>query len=142
MGTRFLISALMDMFGGPFLLTFTAIFLLFLLRVLVRNEKVVIAIPLILAAGISLTTTPALLPLAIVFTALLTFVLMRFGLVAFLVLLFINTLFGAAPATLDASAWYFGYGFAILGIFAALVLYAFRYSLGGRPLIATSRLDD
>jgi serine/threonine protein kinase len=142
LGTRFLISALMDMFGGPFLATFTAIFLFFLLRVLVRNEKVVIAVPLILAAGISLAKGPASLPLAIVQTALIIFVLMRFGLVAFLASLFISNLFGSVPATCDTSAWYFPYGFATLAIFAAIVLSAFRYSLGGRPLLAASHLDD
>jgi hypothetical protein len=40
------------------------------------------------------------------------------------------------------SAWYSSYGFAALAIFAAIVLYAFRTSLGGRPLLAPSRLDD
>jgi len=46
------------------------------------------------------------------------------------------------PATLDASAWYSHASFAALAIFAVVVLYAFRYSLGGRPLIAASQLDD
>jgi hypothetical protein len=45
-------------------------------------------------------------------------------------------------STLDASAWYAGYGYAVLAVFAAIVLYAFRTSLGGRPLLAPSRLDD
>ena len=45
------------------------------------------------------------------------------------------------PLTLDASAWYSGYGFAALLIFAAVVLYAFRNSLGGRPLLGAPPLD-
>jgi hypothetical protein len=142
LGTRFFISALMDMFGAPLLLTFFAIFLIFLLRILVRNQKAVIAIPLILTVGICIATNPASLPAFLVIAALLIFVLMRFGLVTFLVLLFISGLFGNTPATLDTSAWYFGYGFATLAIFAAIVLYAFRTSLGSRPLLAASRLDE
>ena len=55
---------------------------------------------------------------------------------------FTNALFIGGPSTLDASAWYAGYGLAALAIFAAIVLYAFRTSLGGRPLLASSRLDD
>jgi hypothetical protein len=46
------------------------------------------------------------------------------------------------PITLDASAWYSGYGYLALSIWAAIVLYAFRTSLGGRPLLASSHLDD
>jgi len=49
---------------------------------------------------------------------------------------------GAFPLTLDASAWYSHAGFAALAIFAAVVLYAFRYSLGGRSLLATSPPED
>ncbi len=40
------------------------------------------------------------------------------------------------------SAWNFPYGFDTLAIFAVIVLCAFGYSLGGRPLIGASRLDD
>jgi hypothetical protein len=46
------------------------------------------------------------------------------------------------PITLDASAWYAPYGYAALAIIAAIVLYAFRTSLGGRPLLAPSPIDD
>jgi len=47
-----------------------------------------------------------------------------------------------SPMTLDTSAWYAGYGYTALAIFAAIVLFAFRFSLGGRPLLASSHLDD
>jgi hypothetical protein len=62
--------------------------------------------------------------------------------VEFLVLSFINGLFGSTAATLDASAWYFAYGLAAFVLFAALVLCAFRTSLGGRPIFGTPRIDD
>ena len=58
------------------------------------------------------------------------------------VLFFSAFFFSAFPFTLDASAWYSHASFAALAIFAVVVLYAFRYSLGGRPLIAASQLDD
>jgi len=44
--------------------------------------------------------------------------------------------------TLDASAWYASYGYLALVTFGAMVLYAFRTSLGGRPLLAAQHLDD
>ena len=46
------------------------------------------------------------------------------------------------PMTLDASAWYASYGYLALVTFGAMVLYAFRTSLGGRPLLAAQHLDD
>ena len=45
------------------------------------------------------------------------------------------------PVTLQASAWYSGAGYVALAILAVIILYAFRASLGGRPLLAPSRLD-
>jgi hypothetical protein len=40
------------------------------------------------------------------------------------------------------SACYARYGYFALAIFAAIVLYAFYTSLGGRPLIAAPQLDE
>jgi hypothetical protein len=62
--------------------------------------------------------------------------------VAVAVFLFFGHLFFVFPITFDASAWYSGTGYAALAILAALVLFAFRYSLAGRPLIAAPQLDD
>ena len=68
------------------------------------------------------------------------YALMRFGFIAaFLTQVTFNI--GRFP-TLDASAWYSGYSYLVLAIFAAIVLFAFRYSLGGRPLISAPHLDD
>ena len=117
------------------------IFLLFLLRVLLRNQKAAIAAWILLWSTLSLNS-PWFFALSLVSNALILLVLMRFGLVAYALYFFTSFFIGAFPLTLDASAWYSHAGFAALAIFAAIVLYAFRYSLGGRPLLATSRLDD
>jgi hypothetical protein len=66
---------------------------------------------------------------------------MRFGLVV-LAFVYITSSLLTLPITLDVSAWYSRYGFAVLAIFAAIVLYAFRTSLGGRPMFGTPRLDE
>jgi hypothetical protein len=86
--------------------------------------------------------SPWTLPVGLISGAVFLFMLMRFGLVAFALTWLSSIIFSTFPATLDSSAWYFGYGFAAVAMFAAIVLYAFRYSLGGRPLLAPSRLDD
>jgi len=54
---------------------------------------------------------------------------------------FINSLLASTRATLFVN-WYSGYGLAAVAIFAVMVLYAFRTSLGGRPLLAAPHLDD
>jgi hypothetical protein len=46
------------------------------------------------------------------------------------------------PITLYASAWHSGIGYSALAVLAVMVLYAFRTSLGIRPLLAPSHLDD
>jgi hypothetical protein len=51
-------------------------------------------------------------------------------------------IFRTFPMPLDASSWYAGFGYAALAILAAIVLYSFRTSLGGRPLISAPHLDD
>lgn len=70
------------------------------------------------------------------------FALMCFGFVTAVVLLLTAMFLAAAPLTLDVSAWYAGYGYAALAVFAAIVLHAFRTSFGGRPLFTPSHLDD
>jgi hypothetical protein len=49
--------------------------------------------------------------------------------------------FFTAPITLQAT-WYAPYGYLVLAMFAAIVLYAFRFSFDSRPLFAPSRLDE
>ena len=53
-----------------------------------------------------------------------------------------NSFIMDSPMTLQASPWYSGYGYLALAIFAMIVLYAFRYSLGGRALLGTPQLDE
>jgi hypothetical protein len=54
----------------------------------------------------------------------------------------VTRIFNANPITLDASVWYAPYGYTTLAIFAAIVLYAFRTSLGGQPLFGRASLED
>ena len=44
--------------------------------------------------------------------------------------------------TLHPSAWYAGFGYAALLMIAALALYGFRISLGGRPILDTLGADE
>jgi hypothetical protein len=116
--------------------------LLVVMRSLLRNQTAaMIACVLVFALGTTplnpsaFTVTVHLLLSALFFT-----VLMRFGLVAVAFVWFALFIQISFPMTFDASAWYSG--FAAFAILAVVVLYAFRYSLGSRPLLAPSHLDD
>jgi hypothetical protein len=138
LGARFtLLPILAELLEGIFIgLAFVC--LLVVMRVLLRNQKVAVA-ACILIGSIAFTAGPAA---GLITSLLLFFVLLRFG---FLAMVFSIFTFGpilSSPMTLQASAWYSGYGFLGFAILAAIVLYAFYTSLGGRPLIAAPQLDD
>lgn len=78
----------------------------------------------------------------LIFAGLLFFALMRFGFLAALICGFVNIVFVDIPITLHASSWYAIYGYIALALIAAIVLFAFRTSLGGRAIFAPSRFDD
>jgi uncharacterized membrane protein len=70
----------------------------------------------------------------IVLFSVLTFVLLRLGLIATIsAVFFLNALNGTTLGT-DLSAWYAPTGFATIALMLAIVLYAFRQSLGDRAL--------
>lgn len=76
---------------------------------------------------------PSKLAYIVLFLAVI-FVLPRLGLVESLsAIFFLNTLNGTTLGT-DLSTWYAPTGFATIGLMLAIVLYAFRQSLGDRTL--------
>jgi hypothetical protein len=142
LGSRFFISQFPASLVNSIGYVLGATCFLFIMRVLLRNQMLAVAICIALwALGFQPGNFWAVL-YAMIEVALLYFVLIRFGLVAAISVEFTCELIMKFPITLQASAWYAGYGFATLAILATIVLYAFRYSLSGRPLLAASRLDD
>ena len=74
--------------------------------------------------------------------AVIVFILVRIGLLAFATLMFTYVVLSSGALTLDWSAWYGGPSFAVLGFFAALLIAAFYTSLGGKPLLGKALVDD
>ena len=142
-GGRFFIAALLGLVIENSSISLGLLFLLFFLRVLLRNERATFAVwvlPFPLIAMLGTNWINGMVNL-VMYIGLL-FLLMRFGLVAVVFAWLVSDWFDTFPMTFDTSAWYSGYGYAALAIFAVFVLYAFRFSLGGRPLLAPSHLDD
>ena len=111
-------------------------FLLFVLRVLLRSAW---------AAGLAFAGIFVILtvigdadrPLA---SSLLTlayfgsgaFVVLRWGLVAYVVGIFVSAILMNVSATLDTSAWYFGNMLLLVGLVTGLACWAFYTAVGGR----------
>ncbi|MEM7586117.1 MAG: serine/threonine-protein kinase [Acidobacteriota bacterium] len=118
------------------------LFLLVLARVLLRNAWLASAafvaifvfnnVPqheMAWIAGIALTVTSA---------AIVIF-MTRFGLVTLVAAyFFINELASNQPLTLDFSTWYAGSSLTALAVGIAVIVFAFRTSLAGRPLLPES----
>lgn len=142
-GIGIFLSCILRSVVASFWYNLGAIFFVFLLRILLRNQTA--------AACVSVPILPLLVGpdnlwyffvLMLVF-ALWLFMTMRFGIVAGVVSLFSALLVTESPIGAHASsAWLSVYNYVALAIFAAIVLYAFRTSLGGRSLFVSSRLDD
>jgi hypothetical protein len=127
-------------------LTFPAVFmfLLLLLTILTRRERVSIVLLWLIYAALFLGgSEPALdAPLGLIISAATLFVLLRFGMLALVFMQFFINFFNFYPVTSDFSAWYAGSAAfaALLG--AALILYGFKSSLAGQPLFKGSLVGD
>jgi hypothetical protein len=141
LGMRFALDGFGFSLVGGTLSGIMHISVLFLLRILLKHQ-ILAVISYILFWSVLYITTPFSFVTMAAINALFAVILMRFGLIALSVGIAIMALFERFPLTLDASAWYSEYSYAILAVLAAIVLVAFRKSLGGRPMLAATHLDD
>jgi len=120
------------------------LFLFLLLRTLLRKDWLAALVWLLLVSGDPSRVAEAGLWLTVITRiavgAIILFVQMRFGLIALAAVAVVSGMFSAIPITFDS--WYSGYGYATLLTIAALALYGFRISLGGRPLLNFSAIDS
>ncbi len=142
LGIRFFISNLLSALMVSIMVPLGLICLLFILRILLRNQKAAFAAFILITALIGALSDMRAYPIELIVTGVYLFVLMRFGLVAIALCFFAANLLSSFPITLEASAWYSGAGYTALAILAAIVLYAFRTSLGGRPMLGRASLED
>ncbi|HUD98942.1 MAG TPA: serine/threonine-protein kinase [Bryobacteraceae bacterium] len=118
--------------------------LIFILRVVLRRDWLAAAAFVAIYMALNWLGTPASPALSALFggleTALLVFMMVRFGLVALIASSFVYVLWLLFPITSDFSAWYAGTSlFALLSL-AVMAALAFRWSLAGRPLFGDAEL--
>jgi serine/threonine-protein kinase len=122
-----------------------AVMSLFLLLNLILRKKWLAAVALGLVnivVSLSGENFSIEVPFAFLEAAVLVFVVLRFGLLSLAVLQFVSPLLQAAPITVDFSQWYAGRSVVALSLFVGIALYAFRISLGRRPILGAVALEE
>jgi hypothetical protein len=141
----FLGSVLLHFRFSAVTLSLLLLFVLFFLRVLLRNTWIAGVVWMwIVSAPYSQGSVrggwvEVLLSVAV--TLLMLAVLLRFGLLTFCVALFVGILLRNSSMTFDSSVWYSGVTYGVFVIVAAISLYGFRASLGGRRVIDWQGID-
>jgi hypothetical protein len=138
--SRAVVGFVLDVLATGMFAGLALLFVLFLLRMLLRRQWAAAAVFVAIMAASS--SGRVFVPFALVAGLLWMFILTRLGLVAAIVNFFCVTLLTDLPITTEASAWYAGIGYAALLVFAAVALYGFFTSLGGRPAFGSLKLED
>lgn len=119
-------------------------FLLFLLKVILRN--IWLAAAVFVAIFTATHTLPSDHPLIVVWTwivvyAIAAFAVTRFGLITLAVAIFTADVVLDVPFTLDFSRWYATTAMAVLLSFLAIAAWGFHTSLGGQKLFKSDPFD-
>ncbi len=144
LGIRSFPFALTQQIFGSLFQSFILLFVLLLLYIIMRRERVAaVVVWLIGSLALSLTHETLLaVPLSCFAVFLLVWVLYRYGLLALISAVFFLHLAIFYPVTSDFSAWYAADFVLALIISLALVVFAFYTSLAGQPLFRASLTDD
>jgi hypothetical protein len=144
MGPRHAASYVFDTLWNSFATPIVILFILLLLRVLLRRQWLALGGALLLFGGIAVlqnSGSPEVWPLAILVWVALIAVLIRLGLLALAsAVVFLNISSGLALTT-ELSAWYAATAWTGLLALLALAGYAFHLSLAGRSLFSDELLQ-
>ncbi|MCH7884324.1 MAG: protein kinase [Planctomycetes bacterium] len=148
LGGRHLAASLINPFAVLFALL--NLFILFVLRVILRKQWLVVLVFLLIFTTLTSLGVPpgyhgsALLSY-VMFAALgqvaVLVVLMRFGLLALVAAFMFSFLLGAFPITVDFSTWYAGGSLLAMLAVVAVAGYGFHTALAGRPLFRDELLE-
>ena len=120
------------------------LFLLILLRLVLRYTWVAVAAVVALGAVVAWSGGAAGVPDAfarVVSLSLLLWVTLRFGILPGTLIALVSTLVGTLPLTSDFSAWYASRGLTAVALTLVLAVWSFRNALGGRKVLSERFLD-
>ncbi len=146
LGARTIIADLSNhLIGAPFY-WLAALFVLFLLRALLRKEWAAAIAWVLLFTFLRPPTlelyAPAVLVTGLIMSGLTVFLMIRFGLLAVVASEVFNNLLGSFPLTTQGSVWYASMSLAGILLMAAMAGYVFYTSLGGRPVFGRAVLEE
>jgi hypothetical protein len=137
LGGRFTLEPWHNAFASSIVGTLGLFLLFFLCRIVARKFWLACGLfMLIFIVVVALSSLhPAIdIPTTVAIFAIMTFVMVRFGLVTFAAMSLVNNVLSAYPLTWDFSAFYAASSvFALISI-AVVAGVAFRYALGGRAI--------
>jgi hypothetical protein len=138
------LASVIDATTGSLVRGLSLFFILFLLRTLIRRERMaLIAMLLLLSlAGLGGENVALETPFAVIRGVLMGWVVGRVGLLALTVMWFYAIVVSAIPIPVTASAPYAPVTVMVVVLMIALVGYALRISIGSRPLLSGAALDD
>jgi hypothetical protein len=114
-----------------------ALFLLLVIRLVVRRTWIAASLSAFLGVAIAFGEGSTPSPLELIYMTggglFAMTILLRLGLLACVVMLFFTALLARGPVTLDLDAWNIGTSLVALLLVAALALYGFTVALAGRP---------
>ena len=145
LGARAIISDLSLSLGPVLVIPLALLFVLVLLRALLRKEWAAAAAFVLLFTFLEAALSqfaPVVLAISLIYWCLLVFLLIRFGLLAFAAQGVFNGILGNFPLTTQSSAWYAGISLTAILLMAAIAVYAFFISLGGRPVFGGVVLEE
>jgi len=146
LGARTIIADISNSLIGSLFFSLAFLFVLFLLRALLRKEWLAAVTCTLLFALLRPPGpdqfAPVILVSSLITTGLTVFLMIRFGLLAVAASFVFNNFLGNFPLTTQGSAWYVGISLAGILLMAAMALYGFYTSLGGRPVFGGAVLEE
>jgi serine/threonine-protein kinase len=143
LGARAIIAYMSNSLFSDVLLSLAFLFLLVLLRALLRKEwAAAIAWVFFLTVFFSVGRDFVAQVEFLIVLGMTVFLLRRLGLLWFLGVFVFAGLLHDFPLTTQGSAWYAGISLAGIMLMAAIALYAFYTSLGGRPVFGGAVLEE
>ena len=141
-GLRFTVAALFNYAVLTVPLAMSLVLIFFLLTIVLRKRWLAAVSFTLLLSIQALTSSGS----AALFTPLLyvvvSFVLLRFGLLAMMTAGYLAPVLSHQPLTLDTGVWFAGSSWLVLGFVVALAVYGLRHALAGRPVLSGALLNE
>jgi serine/threonine-protein kinase len=146
LGARTMIAYISnDLIGAP-VFWIAALFVLFLLRVLLRKQWAAVVVWVLVYTMFRPPTVDLLAPVifvtGLISTSLTVWLLIRFGLLAVVAGEVMNNILGSFPLTTQGSVWYASMSLAGIVLTAAVASYGFYTCLGGRAVFGSAALEE